>query len=151
MESWNCKESAMSAVLNKTFQYVSHSLQASLLHSPGPGWALPEADAAPDAHLPPALAQFLEALHRCRTRQEERALAERHLAQVEARLAAGDAAGGGGGAAAVADALVRALACHALGIRADFAKIYALQLAQKGSTLEKKMGEIIGRLCHLIC
>ncbi len=126
----------MSAALNKTFQYVAQSLQASLLSTPSPGWGAPDANSAPDAHLSPSLAQFLEALHRCRTRHEERALAEAHLAQVQERLKEGS----GATTALVADALVRALACHLVGIQVDFAKIYAIQLAQKGNSLEKKMG-----------
>ena len=44
--------------------------------------------------------------------------------------------------AVVADAMVRAMAAHTLGCADEvrFAHIYALQLAQKGSILEKKMG-----------
>ncbi len=40
----------------------------------------------------------------------------------------------------ICDCVVRAMLCHIMGYPVDFAHIYALQLAQKGSITEKKIG-----------
>ena len=123
----------MSAVLSKTWNVVSNSL-ASMM-SAGPKWSVPDAEAGPAAHLPAGLAQFLNALYSCETKDEERELVQKQMDQVHQRLK-----DSGLKTSAMADAMVRALACHILGYDVKFVHIYALQLAQKGSVLEKKMG-----------
>jgi hypothetical protein len=75
----------------------------------------------------------------CETAEEEANLISSHMRAVEERLReSADAK-----TSTVADAMVRAMAAHTLGYAEEvrFAHIYALQLAQKGSILEKKMGE----------
>eukprot|EP00095_Tigriopus_kingsejongensis_P009284 maker-scaffold175_size286436-snap-gene-1.50 protein:Tk09284 transcript:maker-scaffold175_size286436-snap-gene-1.50-mRNA-1 annotation:"ap-4 complex subunit epsilon-1" len=131
----------MSVMLNRTWNYLSQSLASSPTFGgyPGPRWHLPDGGSDQPAdrsgHLPPALAHFLHVLHLAPTQAEEKSWVEGHLREMEARLKEADVKPPN-----VADALVRALACHLLGYNVDFMKIYALQLAQKGSILEKKMG-----------
>ena len=71
-------------------------------------------------------------------RAEERELVAAHMRSVEEKLREAAEAK----TSVVADAMVRAMAAYTLGYVAEvrFAHIYALQLAQKGSILEKKMG-----------
>ncbi len=122
-------------MLQRTWNFLSHSLSSAVSPS-GPRWSSPIADSAPEAHLPHGLASFLRALHLCATREDEDRLVRDHMGSVEARLREADL-----GSAAMADALVRAVAVHMLGYDVSFVHIYAIQLAQKGNILEKKMGE----------
>lgn len=89
------------------------------------------------SHLPPILAHFLQTLYLVQTKSEESSIVLAHLKEIQAKLKETDVK-----PAVMSDALVRAMACHILGYDVKFIQIYALQLAQKGSILEKKMGEI---------
>ena len=77
-------------------------------------------------------------MYNCETRYEEENLVRNHLEQVEQRLKNPSIKPPG-----VADGLVRVMACHILGYDVSFAHIYALQLAQKGTILDKKMGKLL--------
>ena len=77
----------------------------------------------------------MQAIYQCETRFDEERLIRDHLDQVGQKLKNPNVK-----PAAMADGLVRALACHILGYDVTFIHIYALQLAQKGNILEKKMG-----------
>ena len=126
----------MSAMISRTFNYIASNLP---LANNGPRWSVPDRNAGPVAHLPSGLATFLNSLYQAETRAEERELVTAHMRSVEEKLreAAPEAK-----TSVVADAMVRAMAAHTLGYSREvlFAHIYALQLAQKGSILEKKMG-----------
>ncbi len=126
----------MSKVLTRTASLLAQNIHNFVVGESGPGWAQPELEVEKWAHLSPGLHGFLSALSGCRSHREEESLVRNHLEQVQKALRShGEAS-----PSQVADALVRAMACHILGYPVDFAKIYALQLAQKGNTLEKKMG-----------
>ena len=69
------------------------------------------------------------------TKDEEASLVQTHLAQIEQKLKEKEVK-----SHHLADALVRAMACHTLGYDVTFMRLKALELAQKGNVLEKKMG-----------
>ncbi|TRY64310.1 hypothetical protein TCAL_01859 [Tigriopus californicus] len=130
----------MSIMLNRTWNYLSQSLASSPTFGgyPGPRWTLPDNGTDQEDrthHLPPVLAHFLQTLYLVQTKSEESSLVLAHLKEIQAKLKETDVK-----PAVMADALVRAMACHTLGYDVKFIQIYALQLAQKGSILEKKMG-----------
>ena len=122
-------------MISRTFNYIASSLP---LVNNGPRWSVPDRNAGPCAHLPSGLATFLNSLYQAETRAEERELVAAHMRSVEEKLREAAEAK----TSVVADAMVRAMAAHTLGYTKEgrFAHIYALQLAQKGSILEKKMG-----------
>ena len=120
-------------MISRTFNYIASSLP---LVNSGPRWSVPDRNAGPCAHLPAGLATFLNSLYQAETRAEERELVAAHMRSVEEKLRETAEAK----TSVVADAMVRAMAAHTLGYDVRFAHIYALQLAQKGSILEKKMG-----------
>ena len=122
-------------MISRTFNYIASNLP---LVNSGPRWSVPDRNAGPCAHLPAGLATFLNSLYQAETRAEERELVAAHMRSVEEKLREAAEAK----TSVVADAMVRAMAAHTLGYVAEvrFAHIYALQLAQKGSILEKKMG-----------
>ena len=126
----------MSAMISRTFNYIASNLP---LVNSGPRWSVPDRNAGPCAHLPAGLATFLNSLYQAETRAEERELVAAHMRSVEEKLREAAEAK----TSVVADAMVRAMAVHSLGgyeREVRFAHIYALQLTQKGSILEKKMG-----------
>lgn len=122
-------------MISRTFNYIASNLP---LVNNGPRWSVPDRNAGPCAHLPSGLATFLNSLYQAETRVEEGELVAAHMRSVEEKLREAAEAK----TAVVADAMVRAMAAHTLGYTKEvrFAHIYALQLAQKGSILEKKMG-----------
>ena len=130
----------MSEMLNRTWNYLSSNLNPSSPSSPK--WNVPDADLGKAAHLPPSLAQFIQAVYQTDTLYEEEKLIRDHFKQVERKLKNPNVKPG-----EIADGLVRALTCHILGYDVSSINFYALQLAQKGNVLEKKMGEFycVGR------
>ncbi len=69
---------------------------------------------------------------------EEKELVTSHLSSLSEKLRSGDLRAG-----VMADVLVRAMVCHVLGYDVQFAHVTAIHLAQKGTILEKKMGQTI--------
>lgn len=78
--SLDFKNFKMSAVLNKTWSILSSNISSII--SSGPRWIVPDSELGPAAHLPQALAQFLNALYSCQTKDEEVDLVQKHMAQV---------------------------------------------------------------------
>jgi len=144
----------MSAVLGKTFTYLAQSVNSAVAHVSGMDaaalWASPAVDSAPDAGLAPDTARCLESLARSPAGRVEAEAAAELLVKLDASFAPG-ASSSPPSPSASCDCLVRCLACrHAArgaNIAPRFAKIQALQLAQRGSPLQRRMGTSESGLC----
>ena len=119
----------MSEVLGRTWAFLTAS-------GSGPRWTVPSHQSSPSSHLPHGLAQFIKAAFDAPTADSEADVIAKQLQVVEAKLKEPQLR-----TSVLADCVVRALICHlASESCASFAHIHALQLAQKGSITEKKIG-----------
>ena len=120
----------MSEILERTWSYLTSSGSA-------PKWTIPSNQSTPTSHLPHSLGQFIRAVFEAPTTHHEKQLCKSQLKSVQAKLQEANLK-----TATLADCMARAMFCSMLGYPVDFAHIYALKLAQKGSITEKKIGYV---------
>ena len=117
----------MSEILGRTWSYLTSS-------GSGPKWTCPVGDKS-TGHLPYGLAQFMKAIIDAPTVKNEAEVAKQQLKAIHKKLQEPNLK-----TSVLSDCIVRTMLCSILGYPVDFACIHALQLAQKGSITEKKIG-----------
>ena len=115
-------------MLERTWSFLTSSGSA-------PKWTVPSNQSSSTSHLPHGLSQFMKSVCQAPTSVVEAALVQKQLKAVQTKLQEPNLSN-----QVLSDCIVRAMLCHILGYSVDFAHIYALQLAQKGSITEKKIG-----------
>ena len=126
----------MSEILGRTWSYLTSS-------GSGPKWSVPCNQSSSTAHLPHGLAQFMKAVMEAPTSVSEAELVKTQLNAIQMKLQEPNIK-----TSVLSDCIVRAMLCSILGYSVNFVSINALQLAQKGSITEKKLGIIIS---YIIC
>ena len=129
-ENVNNIQFEMSEILERTWSYLTSSGSA-------PKWTIPSNQTTPTSHLPHGLGQFIRAVFEAPTANHEKEICKSQLKAVSAKLQEANLK-----TATLADCMVRAMLCSMLGYPVEFAQIYALKLAQKGSITEKKIGYV---------
>ena len=118
----------MSEILERTWSYLTSA-------GSSPKWTIPSNQSTPASHLPHGLGQFIKAVFDAPTAQHESEIVQAQLKAVHSKLQEPNLK-----TSTLTDCIVRAMLCSLLGYPVEFAQIHALQLAQKGSVTEKKIG-----------
>ena len=118
----------MSEILGRTWSYLTSS-------GSGPKWSVPCNQSSSTAHLPHGLAQFMKAVMEAPTSVSEAEIVKTQINAIQMKLQEPNIK-----TSVLSDCIVRAMLCSILGYSVDFISINALQLAQKGSITEKKLG-----------
>ena len=118
----------MSEMLERTWSFLTSS-------GTSPKWTVPSNQSSNTSHLPHGLSQFIKAIFQAPTSEIEADIVRKQLKAVQTKLQEPNLPN-----QVLSDCTVRSMLCHLLGYSVEFAHIYALQLAQKGSITEKKIG-----------
>ena len=118
----------MSEMLERTWSFLTSSGSA-------PKWTVPSNQSSNTSHLPHGLSQFMKAIFQAPTTGIEAEVVHKQLKAVHSKLQEPNLSN-----QVLSDCIVRSMLCYILGYPVEFAHIYALQLAQKGSVTEKKIG-----------